>query len=178
MNNQKQSFGNKEFFSIYDYKARSGHNQFGPIDITEVCPRQHTQVHFRSEYYNTFILKQREDNNLEYDVAFGFAICPRSDCKGIVQIINRPISPIITQVYPPSYIDFDDTDIPVSIVKMLREATICHGNECYTAAAIMIRRTLEELCNLNGAKKPNLYDRIQELGSKITLPNDFLTGMN
>lgn len=46
------------------------------------------------------------------------------------------------------------------------------------AAAIMIRRTLEEICEDRGATGKNLKDRIADLKSKVLLPQELLDAMD
>jgi hypothetical protein len=38
----------------------------------------------------------------------------------------------------------------------MEEAVACHAAECFIAAAIMVRKTLEELCRERGATGANL----------------------
>ena len=42
----------------------------------------------------------------------------------------------------------------------------------------MVRKTLEELCRVEGAEGTNLKERIRELGTKVTLPVDLLDGLD
>jgi len=46
------------------------------------------------------------------------------------------------------------------------------------AAAIMVRKTLEELCNDKSATGRNLKERIKDLGKKIVLPQELLEGLD
>jgi hypothetical protein len=49
-------------------------------------------------------------------------------------------------------IDFDSKGIPKKITKALEEAILDHANKCYLSAAIMVRKTLEILCEEQGVK--------------------------
>jgi hypothetical protein len=80
--------------------------------------------------------------------------------------------------YPPEVIDFDATNVPSKVVEALNEAITCHANECYVAAAIMVRKTLEELCADRGAGGANLKERIRTLGAKVVLPRELLDGLD
>lgn len=80
--------------------------------------------------------------------------------------------------YPPERLDFDATNIPASITKALEEAITCHANECFIASAIMVRKTLEELCHERGATGANLKERLRNLGSKVILPQELLDGLD
>jgi hypothetical protein len=80
--------------------------------------------------------------------------------------------------YPPERLDFDPTNIPESITNALEEAITCHAHECFIAAAIMVRKTLEELCHERGATGANLKDRLRNLESKVILPKELLDGLD
>jgi hypothetical protein len=80
--------------------------------------------------------------------------------------------------YPAERIDFDTTNIPAAVVKALEEAITCHANQCFVAAAIMVRKTLEELCREREARGSNLKERIRQLGSKVVLPKELLDGLD
>ena len=58
------------------------------------------------------------------------------------------------------------------------EAIKCHSNSCFIASAIMIRKTLEEICIDRGAIGKNLFKKLEDLGSKILIPQELLIGMN
>jgi HEPN domain-containing protein len=60
----------------------------------------------------------------------------------------------------------------------MEEAVTCHATESFIAAAIMVRKTLEELCRERGAKGNNLKDRLKDLRGKIVLPQELLDGLD
>lgn len=108
---------------------------------------------------------------------FGMRRCPNpSCCIHIFFIEDRPNQKTI--FYPPERLDFDAKDVPEPIKKTLIEAISCHSVECYAASALMIRRTLEELCKDRGAAGKNLKDRLSVLGSKVVLPNELMDALN
>jgi hypothetical protein len=72
--------------------------------------------------------------------------------------------------YPPERIDFDTTNIPQRIVNAFEEALTCHAYSCYVAAAMLVRKTLELLCEDRGASGADLRSRIQSLRTKVILP--------
>ena len=80
--------------------------------------------------------------------------------------------------YPPQLIDFDPVNLPESVRATLEEAIQCHAQNCSIAAAIMVRKTLEELCFDRKATGGNLKERIRDLGTKIVLPKDLLDGLD
>src|SRR2546427_9842833 len=102
--------------------------------------------------------------------------CQKTKCGALLFRFsqnNQKVTPS-----PPLRIDFDKTNIPAQVVSALEEAITCHANECFIAGAIMVRKTLEELCRERGAKGNNLKDRIKDLGTKIVLPKDLLDGLD
>jgi len=60
----------------------------------------------------------------------------------------------------------------------MKEAIQCHAVGAYRAAALMVRRTLEEICEDRGAAGDNLKKRIEALGSKITLPKELIESLD
>ena len=84
----------------------------------------------------------------------------------------------ISVSYPPETIDFDASSIPTLITSAFGEAISCHANQCFVAAAIMVRKTLEELCRDRGASGANLKERIRALGAKVVLPKELFDGLD
>jgi len=77
--------------------------------------------------------------------------------------------------FPPEVIDFDATNLPPAILASLEEAIKCHAAGCYRAAALMVRRTLEELCDDKNAGGNNLKSRIAALSAVAVIPGDLLS---
>ncbi|MGX9120317.1 DUF4145 domain-containing protein [Mesorhizobium sp. BHbsci] len=77
--------------------------------------------------------------------------------------------------YPPEVIDFDATNLPSDILASLEEAIKCHAAGCYRAAALMVRRTLEELCEDKAAKGKDLKARLAALNSVAVIPTELLS---
>jgi Domain of unknown function (DUF4145) len=82
------------------------------------------------------------------------------------------------RAYPPLTTDFDTTDVPARIVKTFQEDLLCQAQSCFTAAAIMVRRTLEEICADRGAKGKDLKVRIVALRNIVTLPPELFDAMD
>ncbi len=101
--------------------------------------------------------------------------CPNTHCHAHIFVTLKDGQLIAS--YPPETIDFDTTGIPPSVVESFSEAIICHANECYVAAAIMVRKTLEELCNDQKAQGSNLHKRLEDLFTKIVVPEGFSEGV-
>lgn len=80
--------------------------------------------------------------------------------------------------YPAETIDFDATNIPAAVTSPFEEAIKCHAHGCFAASAMMVRKTLEELCRDRGAEGENLKGRISALGTKVVLPAELLLGLD
>jgi len=109
------------------------------------------------------------------DVVCGQRRCPNPLCRALVFFIKEVSGPVL-MTFPAERIDFDSTNIPEPIIRALDEALTCHANGCYFAAAVMVRKSLEELCNDRKAKGSRLVDQIKDLGSKITVPPELIAG--
>ena len=116
----------------------------------------------------------------DIDIGAGFICgqrrCPNSECCGHLFIVLRGRQ--LVAAYPPVCIDFDTENIPEGVCKTFEEALDCHAASCFTASAIMVRRTLEEICAERGANGANLKERIKDLESKIVLPKELIDAMN
>ena len=106
----------------------------------------------------------------------GLRRCPAPDCRAVVYVVSEGGQ--VRETYPAERIDFDPVGIPDSVVKALEEAITCHANQCFTAAAIMVRKTLEMLCDAQGATGPDLKHRLQALHGKVVIPQELLEGLH
>lgn len=102
--------------------------------------------------------------------------CPDQKCRGHVFVVIQGKDAVIS--YPPSRIEFDASSIPELVRGTFEQALDCHANGLHVAAAIMVRRTLEEICSDRGATGDNLKARLRDLRSKIVLPSELLDGMD
>ena len=116
-------------------------------------------------------------SNQEGNLFMGSRRCPNRDCKAHAFVVWRDPSELLVS-YPPERIDFDPKSIPGDVLKSLEEALTCHSQECYTAAAIMVRRTIEDVCADKGAEGKTLYDRIEALSTVVVLPTDFVEALH
>jgi len=103
-------------------------------------------------------------------------ICPNPGCHGFVLTVS--FKEELMGLLPYELLDFDGTKLPANMVETLKEAIACHSVGAYRAAAMMVRRLLEELCQANGAEGANLYKRLEALKSKVTLPQDLFDAMS
>lgn len=110
-------------------------------------------------------------------IRMGQRLCPNNKCRCHVFVVYGYSKGVI-KVYPVSPIDFNKDDIPVRISAALSEAIVCHAEGLYISSAIMVRRTLEELCEDKGCKGGNLHQRIKELEKCITIPVDLIPALD
>ena len=107
----------------------------------------------------------------------GHRRCPNPECFTHVFVVHDSGQRVV-ESHPPEVIDFDTTNVPSNVVAALEEAITCHANACYVAAAVMVRKALEELCADREATGSNLKERIAALGTKVVLPQDLLDGLD
>lgn len=103
--------------------------------------------------------------------------CPNPKCHNHVFCIHDNTGNVL-RTYPAQRIDFDPKGIPERIVKSFVEALSCHAENIHVAAAIMIRRTLEELCEDKMATGSTLKDRIGALQSSVVLPKELFAALD
>jgi hypothetical protein len=115
-------------------------------------------------------------NPAELNCHAAIRICPNTACKGLIFVIEA--NEKIVEIEPPQLLDFNLENLPPAIQATLKEAIACHGAGAYRAAAMMVRRLLEEICELNGATGPNLHQRLGALKNAIVLPQPLFDAMN
>lgn len=110
------------------------------------------------------------------DFRFGLRICPNLECRGLVAVINANEGDglKLVRAYPPELINLRTENIPSKLLASMREAIASHSVEAYRASALMIRRTLEILCELKNAKGANLKERLSKLSQHAILPQALL----
>lgn len=109
--------------------------------------------------------------------AFGLRRCPNERCHGHLFFVMNIDNNELTITYPSETIPFDKESIPTKVLNSFEEAVKCHATQCYIAAAIMIRKTLEEICSERGATGSNLYQRLEGLKTKVVIPQELFVGM-
>ena len=109
-------------------------------------------------------------------VTVGIRRCPDPACFTLIFFIWKQGQ--LVDSYPAETIDFDATNIPAAVQSAFEEAIKCHAQNCFVASAIMVRKTLEELCRDRNAAGPNLRERIKALGAKVVLPQELLDGLD
>lgn len=106
----------------------------------------------------------------------GLRRCPDPTCYSLVFVVF--VAGQLVESFPAETLDFDATNIPATVQSALEEAIKCHAQSCFVASAIMVRKTLEELCRDRGAAGGNLKERIKALGTKVVLPQELLDGLD
>lgn len=121
----------------------------------------------------------QDEGATRHAMCAGHRECPNPSCRAhafVVQEIGGEHRLLVS--YPPERIDFDTTDVPVAVVAALKEAIACHASRCFKAAAMLVRKTLEELCRDQSAQGKNLKDRIQDLRAKVVLPEELFNALD
>lgn len=103
----------------------------------------------------------------------GLRSCPNQECRGVVAFIRSRTG---LTLYPAELKEFDPGDLPQAVRECMEEAIKCHAQGCYRAAAIMVRRSLEVMCEERGATGPTLEKRIEALRNQIVISQDLIDG--
>ena len=128
--------------------------------------------------FDGILQSDAETNYKGRNYVLGLRQCPNPSCKAVLYFIwDEPLSKPAAK-YPPERLDFLSTHIPACIARDLEEAITCNSNECFTAAAIMVRKTLEELCNERSIAGDTLKERLRNLGATVILPHELLDGLD
>jgi len=101
----------------------------------------------------------------------GLRLCPNTECRGLIFVV---VDQGKVTSFPAERLDFEPTGIPQKIIESFEEAITNHANRCFKSAAIMVRRTLEEICADKGASGKDLKDRLKALQSVIIVPKELL----
>jgi hypothetical protein len=159
-------------------------------DVSMRCPACHKQGIFHSIFgvadagWNMVEPKGRHTeatseleqlaNSLAMPVAYSAGVrrCPNSECREIVFVVLR--SGKLHESFPAEPLDIDLSGVPDSVSNSLDEAVRCHAAGCYRAAALMVRRSLEELCADKGAAGRDLRSRINALRTTIVISSELL----
>jgi ribosomal protein S27AE len=139
-----------------------------PMAVTLRCPHCGREVVMESVNVS--------DISVGNGIVTGQRKCPNRGCNGHVFVALRQGAAFAT--FPPVRLDFDPQGIPQPVLKAFEEAITCHSQQCFTASAIMVRRTLEEVCKDRNATGKDLRLRIQDLRSKIVIPTELLDAMD
>ena len=119
-------------------------------------------------------------SQVPYTYFASIRVCPNNYCEGLIFVVvggNNHGRRADVVILPPETIDFDADGIPSNLLLTLKEAIDCHAAGADRAAAMMVRRLLEEICDAAGAKGRDLHLRLADLKGKITLPQALFDAM-
>ncbi|MGI4741760.1 MAG: DUF4145 domain-containing protein [Janthinobacterium lividum] len=103
--------------------------------------------------------------------------CPNTSCNGHVFFVHEQVSNN-NFTYPPEGVELNRNNVPGGILSAFEEAISCYSNQCYVAAAIMIRKTLEEIAVEKKADGKNLFQKLSDLSTKIFVPKELTEAMH
>jgi hypothetical protein len=138
--------------------------------VSARCPACKQQGTFDS-FTNIFDLQIHPNSAI-----MGQRRCPNPNCQEHLFFVHQSGKLVVS--YPAELIDFDPVNLPPAVLNAFEEAITCHANRCFIAGAIMVRKTLEELCLDRKAEGKNLKERIQALSAKVVLPTELLDGVD
>ncbi len=164
-----------------DFKGLHGGSVANMLPVSMRCPKCRRDGTFTdSKNVNDLALpipwSETSGKKGQLSIKFGHRLCPNPRCKLHVFVIHDDGR--LIDSYPPELIDFDASDIPERVTSAFEEALSCHAHGCYMAAAMLIRKTFEELCADREAIGDSLKDRLESLRSKVALPSHFFKGMH
>jgi hypothetical protein len=107
---------------------------------------------------------------------FSIQSCPAIKCKAVVIGVFKGQE--LQKTYPGLGKPINTENVPERIKNAFQEGVDCFANNCFVAAAIMIRKTLEEICIDKGATGGNLFKKIQDLSTKILIPKELIEAMH
>jgi hypothetical protein len=122
----------------------------------------------------TWIGPSQRSTTVPAHYSAGIRICPNNECAGVVFYVKEALKLEVS--YPAELKHFERDGIPRAVRSSMEEAIKCESQQCYRAAALMIRRTLEELCKDKKATGRDLANRLEDLGKHIVIPKELLEG--
>jgi hypothetical protein len=156
------------------------HNQVGPA-LPIVCPGCTREGNFLGQGPDTTVAVQDPSAaGRVIQINVGSRYCPNTTCMTHVFVVYQPQGGTnkVLRSYPAGRINFDVTGVPEKVRKAFDEALTCGANECFVAAGMLIRKTLEAVCEDRSATGGNLKARINDLKTKLTLPNALFEAMD
>jgi len=151
------------------YKLDGQNNNSSGTRISTRCPH--------CGHNGTFEAVGNDINNTNNNRVFGLRRCPNEKCFGHMFFVYNSQSKEIILTHPSDTIPFEKENIPEKVLNAFQEAILSHSNNCFVASAIMIRKSLEEICKDREATGKNLYKKLEDLGSKIVIPQELIEGM-
>lgn len=145
-------------------------------DVSMRCPNcRKTGIFYPIWNASDVLWYESRDGSPSKDVTVyeaGMRKCPNDECHELVFVVIKDGR--LTTSYPPEAVEINPNGLPTRILTSLQEAATCYSAGCYRAAALMVRRVLEELCDDREAAGRNLKERIAALGQSTILPKELL----
>lgn len=146
-------------------------NQVSSYDLSLTCP--HCGVQVMAKAIPGVIDVLTSSNRCRV----GLRECNNPACSGVIFIaIMQGEQRVIT--VPPYYFKYNQTDIPAPVLSAFDEAITCFTNSCYMASAMLLRKSIELICEDRGSSGKNLKEKIDNLRHVVILPPEFLSGMH
>ena len=108
----------------------------------------------------------------------GVRRCPDRDCGQVVFIEYDHKGQKLTEMWPRPTAVLPSLSVPPSVGAALKESITCANEKCFMAAAVMVRRTLEMICEDKNIAGDNLVQRIEGLKANAILPPALIAGMH
>jgi len=128
------------------------------------------------DQFNTLHDLVAENHSTRDAVIAGVRVCPDPNCRTILffhlsgDANATTIDKMTLVTYPEAAIKLDKSDIPPPVLEAFQEALGCMQNGHHVAAALMVRKTIEEICHEQNIKGGNLEKRIDAFKQKVILP--------
>jgi Domain of unknown function (DUF4145) len=124
-----------------------------------------------------------ENKSMVTHLWVGNRFCPNKGCSTHVFVVYQqqggPFDPFrVLHSFPAGRIEFNVAGVPEKVRNAFDEALTCTANECYVGAAMLIRKTLEAVCEDRSATGDDLNARIRDLQSKVVLPKELFEAMH
>jgi hypothetical protein len=113
-----------------------------------------------------------------HEFLFASRRCSNPECFAHVFVVldlGEPGAPVLA-CYPAQQIELQSEGLPAPVRTSLLGAIRCHAFQCYIAAAMLVRKTIEEVCRYEGAEGDNLFQRIEALKEKVEQPDEVVDG--
>lgn len=111
----------------------------------------------------------------------GMRTCPNKDCQALVLFTGGgapdPVGDSRLATYPSNTFSLDTSNVPTAVAAALNEAITCYETQCYMAAGVMIRKTIEEVCDAHGATGRGAAAKLRSLQSQLVVPDKLFAVM-
>jgi hypothetical protein len=138
-------------------------------DLTGTCPHCHYAAHFE-KYLNTPDIAGASQKIDKREVGYfhGMRRCP--NCRNNVFLVaeqivesGRFLPPTVVETFPEPSVEFNRDGLSQMLQDLFEECLVCFQNHCFRAAAILLRRCLEQICAEKGITGGTLHHRLNLL---------------